>query len=412
MGFIIHDFLKKIGTVSDYYWEGQSPRIKGSRMTDTISQPKPSGTTMDSWSVAMEISKRLGYVPLAFPVAVRQLISDSKSKSGETRPVTKYQIARIFRGANFKSMLYYITELTADDTLKDKSALTVGDMMDAYRPLDLACLMSCYVIGRMVRKVVPEDLMREIQPHLSRESQVGALVGVAIPALGFSGGLLWGSLRHLAHALMAAKDPSSYKKWRKAITGLSSQACDKQELETWGCTSAQVASMLLTSLGFGKDTAQLVERAGGYQGAITTITETDLKSFRLAVLWFDCFATGKTQPNEKLPTTFFPDERDRKRVDARISALKTSPSLSWIERSSADISPQKTPKLFAKPKGADGVDVPDQLQDVFSVEALTKMDEWEFDTLVAQIDTELEDGETPEGVLSTKDLSALEDMVK
>lgn len=364
----------------------------------------------DSWGVALDISKKLGYVPLAFPVAVRSLVQDSKTKANETRPVTKYQIARIFRGPNFKSMLYHVTQLTAKDTIQDLKSLTVGDMMDMYRPLDLASLLSSYVIGRMVRKIAPPELMNEIRPHLARECQVGALIGVAIPNLGFAAGVLWGTLRHLSHALMASGDPKSYKNFRKSVAGLSPNDIAKKEVELWGCTSAQVASMMLTSLGFGKDTAQLLERAGTYQSPITSITEVDLKNFRLAVLWFDCFANGKQQPNEKLPTAFFPFDTDRKKVTTVLSSLSAELP-SWLERSGDDISPEKTPQLFVKPAGTNE-DIPEQLQDVFSVKALTNMDEWDFDTLVAQIDCELEEGNQPEGVLSSKDLSALEDMVK
>ena len=368
------------------------------------------GKSRDSWAIALDISKRLGYVPLAFPVAVRQLVADSKTKENETRPVTKYQIARIFRGPNFKSMLYHVTQLTAKDTVQNFQSLSVGDMMDMYRPLDLASLLSSYVIGRMVRKLAPSELMEDIRPHLTRECQVGALVGVAIPNLGYAAGVLWGSLRHLSHALMAMQDPKSYKTFRKAVTGLSPNETAKKEIEIWGCTSSQVASMLLTSLGFGKETAQLLERAGTYQGAITSITEEDLKNFRLAVLWFECFATGKEQPLEKLPTKFFPFETDRKKVNTSLAEIKaTIPS--WLERSGDDISPEKTPLLFVKAKGTND-DIPEQLQDVFSVKALTEMDEWDFDTLVAQIDNELEEGNAPDGVLSSKDLSALEEMVK
>jgi hypothetical protein len=367
--------------------------------------------TKDTWNVALDVSKRLGYVPLAFPVAVRQLVLDSKSKNGCIRPVTKYQVARIFRGPNFKSMLYHVTQLTAQDVLKDLKTLTVGDMMDMYRPLDLAALLSSYVISRMVKKSSPPELFAEIRPHLAREAQVGTIVGVAIPTLGFASGILWGTLRHLSHALMAKEDPSSYEKWRKSLTSSQPAEMAKAEIQTWGCTSAQVASMLLTSLGFGKDTAQLLERAGSYQGPVTSIVEKDLQNFRLSVIWFDCFLNGKKQPTEALDPRFFPFETDRKKADGYMASLKSA-DLAWLERSGADISPERTPQLFAPPGGDGELEIPEQLQDVFSVKSLTSMDEWDFDTLVAQLDHELEEEKAPEGVLSAKDLSALEDLVR
>ena len=95
----------------------------------------------------------------------------------------------------------------------------------------------------MVRKLAPSELMQEIRPHLTRECQVGALVGVAIPNLGYAAGVLWGSLRHLSHALMSIEAPKTYKNFRKAVQGLTPNETAKKEIEVWGCTSSQVASI-------------------------------------------------------------------------------------------------------------------------------------------------------------------------
>jgi len=364
----------------------------------------------DSWQKALEYSKRLGYVPLAFPVAVRSLMADAKTKEGIIRPVTKYQVARVLRGPNFKAMLYYATELVSQDTLKGSLALTVGDLMDLFSPMDLASLLSCYVTNRLASKIAPKELKDAIRPALARETQVGALVGVAIPSLGIAGGLLWGSSRHIAHMLMSSDDPQRYIKWQKAAVGQNIATQAKLEHETWGCTSAQVASMVLAAMGLGKETAALLERAGAYEGPVTSIVETDLQRFRLAVLWFDCFASGKKQPIEKLPAKNFPFDSDRAKVNSALAKIDVSQP-AWLERAAADISTTKTPQLFAKPKVDTKFEIPEGLEDVFKLEEITGMDEWDFDTLVAHMDRELEETSEADGVLSQKDLNKLEELV-
>lgn len=364
----------------------------------------------DSWQKALGYSKKLGYIPLALPVAIRTLIADSKSKERIIRPVTKYQVARILRGANFKSMLYYVSDLTSRETVRGASSLSVGELMDLYPPMDLAAMLSCYVSFRLASKSTPKELLDAIRPHLVRESYAGALVGVAIPRLELTGGLLWGCSRHIAHMLMSSDEPRKYIQWRAKAQQVPFSKQSELEIDTWGCTSSQVASMVLANMGLGNETACLMERAGSYRGAVTAIIETDLQNFRLAVLWFDCFLNRQQQPTEKLAGKMFPFETDRAKVEAALERFDPG-SPSWLERSGADISPEQTPALFAAPKQDSKFEVPEQLQDVFKLDELTKMDEWEFDTLVAHMDREIEETSESDGVLSQKDLNQLEDLV-
>ncbi len=369
-----------------------------------------SAGTDDSWQKAIEYSKRLGYIPLAVPVAIRTLIADSKSKQRVIRPVTKYQLARILRGPNFKSMLYYVSDITSHETVQGASNLSVGGLMDLYPPMDLAALLSCYVSFRLASKSTPKELLNAIRPHLVRESYVGALVGVAIPTLGFSGGLLWGCSRHIAHMLMSSDEPRKYNKWRAMAKETPQSKQSELEIETWGCTSSQVASMVLANMGLGVETACLLDRAGSHRGAVTTIIEGDLQKFRLAVLWFNCFLNQQQQPNEKLAGEMFPFETDRAKVDAALARFDPG-NPSWLERSGTDLSPELTPAMFAAATQESKFEVPEQLQDVFKLEDLTKMDEWEFDTLVAHIDREIEETSESDCVLGQKDINQLEELI-
>lgn len=362
-----------------------------------------------SWELALKTAKEIGYIPAAFTEAIRLLYGDHFQNNRELRPVTKYQIARVLRSPNFKSMLYYASRSLAADIVKGSEHLTVGSMMELYSPLDLATMIAALVVSRKARRLAPPELWAEIRPHFSRESLVGGYVGVAIPSLGFSPGILWGAMPHVAHVLMAAKKPESYSEYRQKLRVAKKMSDPALETAIWGTTSSQVTSVLLTQLGFRKDFSSLLDRASTYGQAVSTIEDETFRQMRLALLWFNCFLTGTDQPRERLPTKFFPFKTDRDRVDSYLKKLTTE-EVSWLERSSADVSAEKSPELFKQAASTGEFEVPDQLKEVFTLDEITSMEEVDFDKLVDHIDLEGEQQESGE-ILSTNQLKELEEMV-
>lgn len=369
----------------------------------------PTKSADGTWDVALKCSKEIGYVPGAFSEAIRLLYSDHFTNKQELKPVTKYQIARVLRSPNFKSMLYFASRSLAPDVLQASEHVTVGTLMELYNPLDLATMIAALVLSRKVRKVAGHELWTEIRPRFSRESLVGGYVGVAIPSIGFAPGILWGAMPHLSHALLASKKPESYYEYRDKIEKTKKSVVPEAELAVWGTTSSQVTSVVLTQLGFKKDFASLVDRAATYGNTVASIQDDMLRKMRLGLLWFDCFAAGSEQPRERLSTKDFPFKTDRDRVDTYMKKLSPS-DVSWLERSGDDMSPEKTPELF-KPQPAIGeFEVPDQLKEVFTLEEITSMEEVDFDKLVDHIDLESEEKESSD-ILSTDQLRELESMV-
>jgi hypothetical protein len=334
----------------------------------------------------------LGEVCTALPAIIRNLFADKRSSHGQLSAVTKYQVGRVCCSPNFKSVLYHFTCAVAPEHLKDRSSVTVGELIDLYPPSDLSALIGTFSLARLIRKRVPSELYERISPHLAREAHIGALTSVAVPNLGLSRGILCGTLPHISHALMSAQQPATYTSWRESLTNLSMQERTRREHEVWGCSAAQVASMLLVKLGFPAQTAYSLALASEHSSGIGTDQDTETHLTRIALLWFECLLTGQEAPHKVPSGNFFPCKDIRVSIDKKIEEL-TSSNQSWIEKTSDDISAEKTPQLFNNSSTEqDELEVPGQLKEIFTVECLTKMDEWEFGALVDYIDKELAEG--------------------
>jgi hypothetical protein len=361
-----------------------------------------------TWQRAVSFTKGIGRLPGAFTEAVRMLVHDQSANKGMLRPVTKYQVARLVRGPNFKAMLYFASEALAKESLDAAPAVTVGDLLELYQPADLASMITCLVITRRIRKESPPQLWEQVRPTFARESLVGGFVGVAIPSLGFCPGILCGAMPSLARALMARNDPSTYTRFLTETKGKGAREVLAAEGRIWGCSASQVSSLILTQIGFGKDYSALLHSAITCEQGIANISDDSLRRMRLAHLWLDCFLTGREQPTERLDTKFFPFKTDRDRADRLIRAIDDR-SMSWLERNGDELSRETTPKLFAELNQDPKFEIPEELKDVFSLKQITEMEEEDFDKLIDQIDLENTDPDAA-GILSGTELAELEAM--
>jgi hypothetical protein len=360
----------------------------------------------ESWSIARDTAKKMGYVPIAFAQAIRMLVTDHMKNNGELRSVTKYQISRLFRGASFKSTIYFASKELRQDYLAANSACSIGDIVNLYGPLDLAAFITCFFLNRQMKKI-GGSTWPLIAPHFARESSVGALVGVAIPKIGHGPGLLIAALRNVSHGLLSIDKPDLYKSYRSKIDADHKIFDEKVETEIWKTTSSQVTSIILTSLGFMSEFGEMIGTAVRSNTPVNKITNEKLRDFRLAHIWQETFLLGQEQPSEKLNTEFFPKEIDRNQAKENIKKARDG-GQAWLDRGKSDLNAEQTPHLFAKKKVDPNLEIPEELKDVFSIEELTKMNEDDFDALIDQIDAEQKANSKREDVISNKDLEELQ----
>jgi hypothetical protein len=203
------------------------------------------------------------------------------------------------------------------------------------------------------------------------------------------------------------EDASLYKRYRNVVDGTTKIIDEKAEMVIWKTTSSQVTSMLLASLGYSTDFGDMIGTAIRTTSAVDKITNERMRDFRLAHMWQETFLLGKDQPGEKLHTDFFPKQSDRALAAEAIERAREG-ATAWLDRGKNDITPATTPHFFSKKAVDPNLEIPDELQDVFSIEELTKMDENDFDALIDQIDEEQKVASKRDDVISNKAIEELE----
>ncbi len=361
----------------------------------------------ESWAVALACAKRIGYVPTAFSQAIRLLVSDHLTNNKQIRAVTKYQVARVFRGPSFKATIYFASRQLAAEYLEHNKSVSIGDLVALYSPLDLAAFITCFFLNRRLKKITPEATWNVIGPKFLRDASIGALVGVAIPRLGYAPGLLIGSLKNLSLVLMTGEDRSKYSTYIRKLEAEKKLSDDDLERELWRTTSSQVSSMILTHLGFKSEIGETIAAAMNTKTPTDDIENLTIQSYRLAYLWSETFIFGRQQPLERLDGKYFPFEKDRAIAELQIVEVKSGEK-TWLERCQADLTKEHAPHLFAPREEDPNFEIPEQLKDVFNLKELTSMEEEDFDKLVDQIDAEQATAKRRDDVIASKDLADIE----
>jgi hypothetical protein len=343
---------------------------------------------IDCLERAKELTAGLGRVPNSFSMAVRLLIIDQARHGGVLRPVTKYQISRLFRSASFRAMLYYASKFIKGDQLKHSKNLRTGGLMSLYQPGELAVLIAVHFLFRRFKKLCKPELFDRVYDDLRIDSQIGAALGHVIPAIGISSGLIAGTVQPLMLAFFAMAQPKLFVEYmrarkRKRIFDLSI------ERRCMGCSTLELAPMLLSSAGLGNDISN-----GVYAGLHPERTLAGLGTgtmgygIRMARLWIDAIAAGKVQPEIEIHGDYYPLEEQREKFDVQVYSVKGGLT-HWMLRTGSDLGPEKTPELFQEqPPTPPELEIPDELKDVFSLEEVSDMDEWSFGELIDQIDRE------------------------
>lgn len=368
-------------------------------------QDNASGT--DSWDIAKKMVATVGTIPRAFTQVIRALTDDYFKYGGKLRPVNKYQIARLLKTPSFKSIIYYTTDATVRHKLP-KTGWTMGILMNSFGPLDIAAMITSFILYRRCKKLLPKDIWDSLETTMGKEPYYGTIVGYTIPEIGMGAGILSGSLPTFARATIIISAGANAQTYTNLIlTEKDPKVIEKFEMSTFGCSANQVATMLLAATSFHSDFGIAYDQAFDFKKDFNALQNELSMRLRMGRIWIDSLHEGKSQPVMKIPAKFYPNEEDKPKLITQLDKIRGG-ALSWVQRTQSEVSKELTPEIFEKLKGAE--EIPEQLQDVFSLEEICAMEEEEFDDLIDQLDAENKAGKRKD-VLDTKDLAALEESI-
>lgn len=344
-----------------------------------------------SWMQAQEYASHLGKIPNVFSAAVRLLVSDHMKHGQVLRPATKYLVGQALRGKKILSMLYHVSSQYKPAAIEDKNYISLGDLIALYQPYDLAVIYSLFLLYRRSLKAldISKEEFKAICPNFEQEVQLGGLVGAAIPRIGIGNGLLSGSVHHLAKLMIAVKHSKAMVEYNFYLNKTGKCWDLQYEVAKFGCTTLQVGSVLLTKLGFNRRFVETYIGALDQDLGLGDLSTGMLYPILYGRIWIDGLLKAQEQPLDSVPGEYYPVVEAATWLRTEAQAIRDGRA-AWIEKDANDISETLTPALFSKDQTAK--ELPQQLQDIFSLKEIASMDENEFDALIDEIDKGLAEG--------------------
>lgn len=333
------------------------------------------GEEVDSgrgWDEAIKIASLIGEIPSLFSTCIRGLMADSREGEALSRGA-RHSLKVLMLGSSLKSSLLFAGKTFKPDLTKDDSFASPEAAAKIFKLGEIANIIALLFLYRRVQKTfgeTHEDRWLEISKTLGIEAEIGGHLGFAIPKIGFSWGLMIGSMRHFGTFLLVASQPKAFQKYRVDMKMAKKEYDLAYELDVWGCTHLQVASIVLQTLGMGVNLAQALPI--GTEAKLDNTLPTDIYRVRITTEWIKTLRKTGMQPEMTHRGDFYPLKKDLDGLLTLITEINSKGSrYNWLNKGKDDM-----PKASSKAAAATTPAPADEADEV-SDEELEELEEIE-----------------------------------
>ena len=301
----------------------------------------------EAWARAGRIVALYGSVPAQLTSVIRLLLADHRDGRKDWSPTSLSAATRLFRGPSLCSALYFSCQAFRREKLETLDRVSASELVQLYTPLDLVSIIAMIFMFRRARKVCPKDEFSTLSDDMILRSEMGFYVGEAIPEIGAALGMLRGGIRSFAFAAMATQNVKLFKNYRRQLRADNREFDADFEKQEWGCTSAEVAAVLLQTVGLGVPLPSSIDRSLARPIDQLSESEPDLYRASLAALWVDCLLTSGEEPKITHRGEYYPFQEAKRKLLENAAALRArGAAQSWLLRGKDDISAATTPALM------------------------------------------------------------------
>ncbi|MCB0337805.1 MAG: hypothetical protein KDD62_15920, partial [Bdellovibrionales bacterium] len=224
------------------------------------------------------------------------------------------------------------------------------DLMKIFRPLELATIISSYIIGRKLKKRCDKKEWATISKRVAAHTEIGAFIGKYIDPIGPGVGMLAGAFRNLAWPAFAIDNLEEFQKYRRNLVTAKLLFNGKAETARWHCTCVDTGAAYLQKFGFGLSLSNgflhgLQDRSSELE---SDIAELD-KAFYYAGMWLESMATEAKAPQQVADAAYKPNDEGLEELKSLAELInKDGSEFDWMSKGEDDISPKETPELFDK----------------------------------------------------------------
>ncbi len=297
--------------------------------------------TYETWEEARRVASRIGDIPSPFTTCIRFLRRDLQTNPESLSQESSYWINQLLRSPTFKAPLYFGALSFFPHKLELEADLSPRTLLRLYTLSGLIHAMCIIYLSKRAQTACDETEWNKLVKHLLIESEMAALVGHALPRIGFPLALLVGSLRQLGRAMFLLVDKTGFIAHVRA-TRTKGSFDVQDEIQRWNCNHVQVASILLQILGIGVETGTGL--VNGLSANISEIEKLDEDSRRVLVCdtWVHALIKTGKEPEIRHLGEFYPTKAALADLLAGAEKIKKSGSVNrWLLRGRSDTLPDQ-----------------------------------------------------------------------
>lgn len=309
--------------------------------------------TAESWEEARAIAALIGEVPNSFSTCIRFLRTDYEQNGGVLSRGTRFYLSRLLKSASVSAPLYFAAMTYRPEQFQSQGADTSA-IMSVFTPDELATLLSVVYLFRTIKKGCDPDEWRFIEEAIIPQTDICGIMGDVIPAIGLSNATLVGAIRLLSQALFLGVKKKEFTNYRRALKKSGALADYAEEIKTWGCTHAQVASILVQPVGLGRTLSEQLSL-----GLLPISQGNEPKEsvgMRVVSQWLEAILTTGKEPQIAHRVEYYPHAKDIENFLVRANSIRQVGSrYKWLTQGKESLTPETTPTMFrtpAKPSAA------------------------------------------------------------
>jgi hypothetical protein len=297
--------------------------------------------SIESWNNAQEFAAILPPINTLFSGCVRTLWPPTASFTpGEL--VRRFPFDAIFKNASVKSLLYHAAVALGRHDPAEDDQITGLKLVDMFDFRELTSVLMISYLDTALRKLTDESTWKTSAGEIDLHTEVGALIGEAIPAIGVGCGMMVPAIRLFAIALFSRKDLRGYKAYMRELHKNEMLFDLRYEESKWGCNHLQISSILLQICGFGVNapSGMLLGSEVGHLVKVVAAND-EMLAWSHSRQWLEALLQRERAPvgvDEK--GKFFPSEEGLNSLQKKIDNLSGKPStFNWRRKRREDLDP-------------------------------------------------------------------------
>ena len=303
----------------------------------------------ESWRIAEGYVRALGGLSSLFTAAIRAVRNAPMIlKTSDDARIHSFSIEAlafpIKVSPTLKAALYFMALEMEEEKLGELHPLSQEKLLSLFSPDQLIAGIGLTYLYRIIKRRCDADEWERLLPKMCVHLNIGYLVGQKIKGVGAGHGMLMAGARYLALALFLYADTKGFKDLRRKCDSRNKLFDVDEEQRKWGCNHMQIASCLVSQLGYGIGPRMAFGMEADVLGhtklqAAASDSEVEISSWRTTLACIESLHAKGASPEyvRSKKSRFLTADAGAELEKLAIKVVAAGQGLKWITKSASEV---------------------------------------------------------------------------